>query len=170
MSNPGQGCDTSDLAVAALHAALKISFLVQCVFLGRCAVTLQTYFAEVGHDLIGAALEECCCLLARPYANDQAETAGASCSNASRGVLEHDSASWRYAETPSGFEEHVSSGLSGETETVKIYTIDSSIKERGQMHRRAGFHRNGGWMKQRPKRRPRPAGLLEKSYGRGANA
>ena len=58
---------------------------------------LKTYFAKVGHGLIGAALEECCCLLTRPDSNDQAETAGASRSNAGRGVLEHDSASWRYA-------------------------------------------------------------------------
>jgi hypothetical protein len=42
---------------------------------------LKTYFAKVGHGLIGAALEECCCLLTRPDSNDQAETAGASRSN-----------------------------------------------------------------------------------------
>jgi hypothetical protein len=58
---------------------------------------LKTYFAKIGHGLIGAALEECCCLLTGPDSKNQAETAGASRSNASRGVLEHDSASWRYA-------------------------------------------------------------------------
>jgi hypothetical protein len=58
---------------------------------------LQTYFAKVGHNLVGAALEKGCCLLITPDANDQAETAGAGRRNAGCGVLEYDSTSWRYA-------------------------------------------------------------------------
>src|SRR6516164_9685901 len=55
---------------------------------------LQTYFAKVGYNLVGGALEKGCCLRVSRNSNDQAETASASRRNAGRGVLEHYSASW----------------------------------------------------------------------------
>ena len=69
---------------------------------------------------------------AMPDPDDKAETAGASCRDASRCILENYGARRQYSETARGFQEHVRSGLPAQMHTVKIDAIDACIEERRQ--------------------------------------
>jgi hypothetical protein len=65
---------------------------------------------------------------AMPDPDDKAETAGASCRDASRCILENYGARRQYSETARGFQEHVRSGFPAQMHTVKIDAIDAASK------------------------------------------
>jgi hypothetical protein len=100
---------------------------------------LKTHSAEIGDDPIGAAIEERGCLRPVPNPNDKAETANPSRRCASCCILKHDGVCWGNPETSRGFEEHIRSRLSGETEAIKIDTVDTCIEQRRQVTRTQNF-------------------------------
>ena len=69
---------------------------------------------------------------AMPDADDKAETTGASCRHAGRGVLENRDARWNHPKSARPFQEHVRSRLPSEAQIVEIDAINSCIEVRRQ--------------------------------------
>ena len=94
----------------------------------RCELDL----AEIGYDLVRPMLEQVQRMGCGSDTDDKAETAGASCFDTRRRILEDCRTRRRCVETACSFQKHVGSRLPSKAQSIKIDAVDSCIEQRRQ--------------------------------------
>jgi hypothetical protein len=93
---------------------------------------LHPDFIESVNNIVSPVLEQVSRARSGRDADDEPETSGASRFDASRRILENCGTDWRNLETACGFQEHVWSRFTYQTELVEIDSVDTRVEQRGQ--------------------------------------